>query len=126
MRVLNVVISRARFLTRKLWAGTGVQSQISIRWRAESHLIGASMRRTLIVCLLVLVAPVVVCAAQETPSTQPAEAGRAQGAQAGANVPVKAVVLFSSGVGYFEHFGTVQGDGSTELRFKTNQINDIL
>jgi small nuclear ribonucleoprotein (snRNP)-like protein len=46
--------------------------------------------------------------------------------QPAANVPVKEVVLFSSGVGYFEHFGTVQGDGSTELRFKTNQINDIL
>jgi hypothetical protein len=43
-----------------------------------------------------------------------------------ADVPVKEVVLFSSGVGYFEHFGTVNGDGSTELRFKTNQINDIL
>lgn len=42
------------------------------------------------------------------------------------NVPVKAVVLFSSGVGYFEHFGTVKGAGSTELRFKTQQINDIL
>lgn len=41
-------------------------------------------------------------------------------------VPVKQVVLFSSGVGYFEHFGNIQGDGSTELRFKTNQINDIL
>jgi hypothetical protein len=43
-----------------------------------------------------------------------------------ADVPVKAVVLFSSGVGYFEHFGTVRGDGSTELMFKTGQINDIL
>ena len=43
-----------------------------------------------------------------------------------ADVPVKAVVLFSSGVGYFEHFGSVRGDGSTELMFKTNQINDIL
>src|SRR3954469_10685318 len=43
-----------------------------------------------------------------------------------ADVPVKAVVLYSSGVGYFEHFGTVRGDGSTELRFKTDQINDIL
>src|SRR5258706_2409334 len=42
------------------------------------------------------------------------------------SVPVKAVVLFSSGVGYFEHFGTVKGTGSTELRFKTQQINDIL
>ena len=43
-----------------------------------------------------------------------------------ASVPVKAVVLFSSGVGYFEHYGAVKGSGSTELRFKTQQINDIL
>ena len=57
-------------------------------------------------------------AADENPATQPA------GKQA--DVPVKAVVLFSSGVGYFEHFGTVTGNGSTELRFKTQQINDIL
>src|SRR3954469_24447799 len=42
------------------------------------------------------------------------------------DVPVKVVVLFSSGVGYFEHIGTVKGDSSTELRFKTQQINDIL
>ena len=43
-----------------------------------------------------------------------------------AEVPVKQVVLFSSGVGYFEHFGTVNGNGTTELRFKTQQINDML
>ena len=49
-----------------------------------------------------------------------------QPAAQGATVPVKAVVLYSSGVGYFEHFGTVKGAGSTELRFKTQQINDIL
>ena len=41
-------------------------------------------------------------------------------------MPVRAVVLFSSGVGYFEHFGNVAGNGSTELRFKTEQINDVL
>jgi hypothetical protein len=51
----------------------------------------------------------------DPPSTQPV-----------ADLPVKEVVLFSSGVGYFEHYGTVQGDGSTELHFKTTQINDIL
>jgi hypothetical protein len=50
------------------------------------------------------------------PATKPAQA----------EVPVKVVVLFSSGVGYFEHFGTVKGEGTTELRFKTQQINDIL
>jgi hypothetical protein len=57
---------------------------------------------------------------QQPPATAPAPAAAQQ------DVPVKVVVLFSSGVGYFEHFGTVRGDGSTELRFKTQQINDIL
>jgi hypothetical protein len=43
-----------------------------------------------------------------------------------ANVPVREVVLFSSGVGYFEHFGRVNGNSATVLRFKSEQINDIL
>jgi hypothetical protein len=56
---------------------------------------------------------------------EPADApGRPEQQQA--DVPVKVVVLFSSGVGYFEHFGKVAGNGTTELRFKTQQINDIL
>ena len=42
------------------------------------------------------------------------------------DVPVTKVVLFSSGVGYFEHAGSVRGNTATELRFKTSQINDIL
>jgi hypothetical protein len=49
-----------------------------------------------------------------------------QPAAAQPDVPVTKVMLFSSGVGYFQHSGTVKGDGSTELRFKTSQINDIL
>src|SRR6266700_3692604 len=52
--------------------------------------------------------------------------GKPAPAKPDANVPVKVVVLFSSGVGYFEHAGSVTGEASTELRFKTNQINDIL
>jgi hypothetical protein len=42
------------------------------------------------------------------------------------DVPVKKVMLFSSGVGYFEHAGAVRGNSATQLRFKTTQINDIL
>src|ERR1051325_6162731 len=42
------------------------------------------------------------------------------------DVPVTKVMLFSSGVGYFEHGGSVRGNSATELRFKTSQINDIL
>ncbi len=41
-------------------------------------------------------------------------------------VPVTTVALFSSGVGYFEHSGVVRGDGTTELRFRTSQMNDVL
>jgi hypothetical protein len=46
--------------------------------------------------------------------------------QSPADVPVARVVLFSSGVGFFEHAGSMSGDSSTELRFKSEQINDIL
>ena len=48
------------------------------------------------------------------------------GAAARTPVPVRRVVLFSSGVGYYEHDGLVHGSGSTELRFKADQINDVL
>ena len=50
----------------------------------------------------------------------------AQSTRPATDVPVSTVVLFSSGVGYFEHAGMVHGNGATELRFKTSQINDIL
>jgi hypothetical protein len=43
-----------------------------------------------------------------------------------AGIPVKMVVLYSSGVGYFQHSGVVHGDATAELRFKTSQINDVL
>jgi len=47
-------------------------------------------------------------------------------ARAMTEVPVRRVVLFSSGVGFFQHTGTVSGNAATELSFKTEQINDIL
>ena len=43
-----------------------------------------------------------------------------------ADVPVSSVVLFSSGVGYFEHSGTVRGGAATELRFRATQMNDVI
>ncbi|MGD9505651.1 MAG: DUF4139 domain-containing protein [Syntrophobacteraceae bacterium] len=58
----------------------------------------------------------------QTPQTPPTAAAR----EPQAEMPVSMVALFSSGVGYFEHSGVVKGDATTELRFKTEQINDIL
>ncbi|HDZ21224.1 hypothetical protein LCGC14_0226400 [marine sediment metagenome] len=43
-----------------------------------------------------------------------------------ADVPITKVVLFSSGVGYFEHAGQVDGDAIVRLSFKTGQISDVL
>ena len=54
----------------------------------------------------------------DTMWAQPAPEKKEQPVNEGASVPVKAVVLYSSGVGYFEHYGLVKGAGSTELRWE--------
>ena len=43
-----------------------------------------------------------------------------------ATVPLSTLVLFTSGVGYFQHDGTVDGNGKMELTFSADQINDLL
>ncbi len=43
-----------------------------------------------------------------------------------AAVPLKRLVLFNSGVGYFEHAGSVAGSAEVEFRFQTEDINDLL
>ncbi len=41
-------------------------------------------------------------------------------------IPVERIVLFNSGVGFFEHRGEVHDDDEVELQFKTTDINDLL
>lgn len=41
-------------------------------------------------------------------------------------IPVRRITLYRSGVGYFERSGTISGNEQIQLRFKTEQINDIL
>ena len=36
------------------------------------------------------------------------------------------IALFSSGVGYFESSMTVEGNAAAELKFRAEQINDVL
>jgi hypothetical protein len=73
------------------------------------------VRHPIFVAMLLGVAPSGFAVAQSTRVTPTT-----------ADVPVTRVVLYSSGVGYFEHAGSVHGNSATELRFKTSQINDIL
>lgn len=70
--------------------------------------------------------------AVQTPAPQPAgQPGQPSqpsqsSLQAPASLPVSRVSLFSSGVGYFEHSATVQGNAQFRLTFTTEQINDVL
>jgi hypothetical protein len=42
------------------------------------------------------------------------------------NLPLKRVVIFSSGVAFFEHAGQVTDDAKIDMQFKTNDVNDLL
>jgi hypothetical protein len=44
----------------------------------------------------------------------------------GPELPLKKVVMFSSGVGYFERRGDVEGNAKVELKFNVRDINDLL
>lgn len=44
----------------------------------------------------------------------------------GAAVPVKRVVLYKTGVGYFEHLGRVRDRQDVTIRFTSAQLNDVL
>ena len=43
-----------------------------------------------------------------------------------ARLPVKRVVLYKNGVGYFEHTARVHGDQELGIDFTTGQLNDVL
>lgn len=42
------------------------------------------------------------------------------------DVPIRRITLYRSGVGYFERRGAIDGSGELQLRYSTEQINDIL
>jgi Carboxypeptidase regulatory-like domain len=66
------------------------------------------------------------------PATPPASAAVSKpesdsAAQAAAaKLPVRRVILYKSGVGYFEHLGDVRGDQSVRIDFTSGQLNDVL
>ena len=74
-------------------------------------------------------------ASQEKPASRspaaPAPAAReseavATAETAGAKLPVRRVVLYKNGVGYFEHLGRVRGNQTLNIDFTSGQLNDVL
>ena len=49
-----------------------------------------------------------------------------RGRAADAPLPLESVVLFTSGVGYFQHAGEVTGDATVEMQFAADDVNDLL
>ena len=88
-------------------------------------------------CLSVLLCLSSFASAQKKSSTTqpgtPDEAAPAPPAEARASVsdgseklPVRRVVLYKNGVGYFEHLGRVSGSQDVHIDFTSEQLNDVL
>ena len=65
-----------------------------------------------------------LCLAQ-VQANPPAGRAPAAGDQIGL-LPVKRVVLYKNGVGYFEHVGRIRGNQNVEIPFTSGQLNDVL
>lgn len=78
------------------------------------------------VCVLALVVGPI--AAQENPKAKIADAREAgaAGSAESTRLPVRRVVLYKNGVGYFEHLGRVRGNQDVHVDFTSAQLNDVL
>jgi hypothetical protein len=85
------------------------------------------MRKSILVAFISI--SFVVAAFAETKSDPPDESQTptsvAEG-DAGGRLPVKRVVLYKNGVGYFEHSARVHGNQDLAIDFTTGQLNDVL
>src|SRR6184192_3497529 len=86
------------------------------------------MRRTLLVVPILVVATVATIFAVR-PATSPAEGAKTEAtakAPSSPNLPIAQAVLFSSGVGFFQREGEIDGNQRIELSFPVQDINDLL
>ncbi len=84
------------------------------------------MKRVLTVLCLCLYCSSI--SAQEKPNTKPSssEGVAANQNPSEAKLPVRRVVLYKNGVGYFEHLGRVHGSQQVHIDFTSAQLNDVL
>jgi hypothetical protein len=80
--------------------------------------------RTAGVALVALALSGLVRAQAPTPSSPSRPAAQPQAA--GDRLPVRRVVLYKSGVGYFEHLGRIRGNQTVTIDFTSGQLNDVL
>ncbi|MGA3130118.1 MAG: hypothetical protein ABSD59_04910, partial [Terracidiphilus sp.] len=81
------------------------------------------MRRS-VLAVLVFVLPLVLPAQNANAPAKTSAASAA--AHDTIDLPVRKVVLYKNGVGYFEHAGTVSGNQRVAIDFTSPQLNDVL
>src|SRR5438445_6174413 len=62
----------------------------------------------------------------QTKSVDARETSAAVGGSESTRLPVRRVVLYKNGVGYFEHLGRVRGSQDVHVDFTSAQLNDVL
>lgn len=80
--------------------------------------------RLLYLCLCLLFSASIY--AQDAPVKSTKIKSEEPAAQSNVPLPVKKVVLYKNGVGYFEHRGQVRGNQEFGIEFTTAQLNDVL
>ena len=84
-------------------------------------------RRIGVLSLLLFVLPLLAQTKSANTKSAPASVSVAERAgESAARLPVRRVVLYKNGVGYFEHTTRVRGTQDLRIDFTTGQLNDVL
>src|SRR5579884_1955363 len=115
MKLSQLVRLPSRWLP---WAGVGAVAVSAGLWFAAPHLFGRG-----------------AAAEPERQVSQPADVaadkpqppqGRPQAEEPKEKLPIAQVILYSSGVGYFQREGSVEGDSRVDLSFDVRDVNDLI
>ena len=87
---------------------------------------GAALRHSLRVTLALSLLVADSFAQTKPAKPQPAPAAAVVATDTSARLPIKRVVLYKNGVGYFEHTARVHGTQELSIDFTTAQLNDVL
>jgi hypothetical protein len=82
--------------------------------------------RRFVLAFLVLVLPLALFAQNDKTSAAKAPSSASSAPSASIDLPVRKVVLYKNGVGYFEHAGPVNGNQRVTVDFTSAQLNDVL
>ena len=103
----------------------GTYSRVS--WCVNSRSTREESMRGFRLKIVVVLFLVTVAGAQNEPGNHPEKFQPAPAASdSSSRLPVKRVVLYKNGIGYFEHTARVHGTQDLAIDFTTTQLNDVL